>query len=123
MIAMSGQSIETWLQQPWPPTVIGVGGCDANDRPFFHLLAGDRTLHVSDDCWRVLNEAIAQLDAHGFNETEALWVFETAVMWIARRPDSAWVGIFTPPGLPPSITDIIKTRLRDFVQSGPVTSL
>lgn len=121
MTATPASSLDSWLAQPWPPTVMGVGGCDAHDRPFFKLASADATLRVPDECWQTLNEAIAQLVAHGCSESESVWVFETTTIWVARRSDGAWVGVLTPRGLPDSTIETIKARLHGF--SDTVTSL
>jgi hypothetical protein len=78
------------------------------------MISTDRALQVPADCWQTLNEAIAQFVAHGCGETESLWVFETALLWIVRRSDGAWVGVFTPRGLPESTIEMIQARLRSF---------
>src|SRR5688572_4045400 len=114
MTAAPSFRLDTWLAEPWPPTVIGVGGCDAHDKSFFKPLSADPALRVPDECWQTLNEAIAQLVAHGCSETESVWVFETAMLWVVRRSDGAWVGVLTPRGLPETTVEMIKARLGSF---------
>ncbi len=116
MTTVTTESFDTWLHRPWPAGVLAVGGCDANDVSFFHALGADGTPRLPDTFWQTLNEALAQLAAHGCAESESLWRFETALLWIARRADGAWAGVITVCELPESTLIEIDASLSEFAR-------
>ncbi len=108
-----------WLARPWPGGLLFVGGCDANGAPFSQALTQDRAMQVGQSSWGTLNEAVAQLAAYGCESGNSVWVFESAVMWIARRTDGAWTGVFAPRELPDAIKSATKERLAEFASPAP----
>ena len=65
----------------------------------------------------MINEAVVQLDAYGFNNRNLAWVFETVILWTAVRADGAWAGVLAPREITVSKRDAIKSRLADFADS------
>jgi hypothetical protein len=74
-------------------------------------------MQVNQKSWSTLNEAVAQLAAYGCESANSVWVFESAVMWVARRADGAWAGVFAPRKLPEGIRSAAKLRLAEFVSA------
>ena len=64
-----------------------------------------------------LNEAVAQLDAHGCESRRTIWTFDSAVLWMARGPEGVWVGVFAPRELPEGVQSALKARLDDFLSA------
>jgi hypothetical protein len=116
MTAELTPTLDTWLNQPWPVSILAVAGRDAHDTPFLHHPTPNVALSIRPECWQTMNEALAQLAAHGCGESESLWVFETALLWIARRTDGGWAGVVTPRELSESTIAALKTRLAQFVE-------
>ena len=104
-----------WLKRPWPGGLIFVGGYSADGTPFGQPLTQDSAVQVNQQSWVTLNEAVAQLAAYGCETTNSVWVFESALMWVARRADGAWAGVFAPRELPEGIKSAAKSRLAEFV--------
>src|SRR5215204_1547287 len=116
MTAELTQTLETWLRQPWPVSILSVAGRDAHEKPFLHQPTPNVALSIRAECWETMNEALAQLAAHGCGESESTWVFETALLWIARRADGGWVGVITPRELSETAMTTLKSRLAEFVE-------
>ncbi len=106
-----------WLKRPWPGGLLFVGGCSADGTPFGQALTQDSAMQVNQKSWVTLNEAVAQLAAYGCESANSVWVFESAVMWVARRGDGAWAGVFAPRELPEGIKSAAKSRLAEFVSA------
>ena len=107
-----------WLKRPWPGGLFFVGGCTADGIPFVQALTQDGAVQVNQKSWQTLNEAVAQLAAYGCESASSTWFFESAVLWVARRTDGAWAGVFAPLELPDGIKSAAKSRLAEFI-SGP----
>jgi len=116
MIATPTQDLDKWVQQAWPTGVLAIGGCDAQNLPFCRALSPDGTPHISEECWQILDEAVAQLAAHDCGETRSLWVFDEGLLWVVRRPDGLWAGVFTLRDLPESITETLNSRIVEFYE-------
>ena len=117
MTTHDNESLETWLNRPWPGGLIAVGGYGASGSPFFRHLAQDNAAQVGDECWVTLNEAVAQLAAHGCGSGNSVWVFESATIWVARRPDGAWVGVLAAREMSQGVLSAMKSRLAEFISS------
>jgi len=117
MITHDAQVVDAWLDQSWPGGLIAAGGCDAEGKPFFRALDENASAEIKEECWATLNEAVAQLAAYDCGEGRTNWVFETAILWLAHRPDGAWAGIITPRELAQSIQVAVKSRLSAFVSA------
>jgi hypothetical protein len=117
MTGYDTEVVSIWLSQDWPAGAAMVGGCDSEGQPFCRQLEGNSASPSSDDCWRTLNEAIAQLTAYDCGGERAKWVFETAIIFTARRSDGAWAGIVTPRELPQTLQNTIDSRLEQFVSA------
>jgi hypothetical protein len=115
MTTQDTECLETWLSRPWPGGLIAAGGYGADGSPFYRRLAQDSASHVSDECWVTLNEAVAQLDAHGCGSGNSVWVFESGTIWIARRSDGAWVGVLAPREVSEGVRSATKSRLAEFI--------
>jgi len=117
MTAQTTGWLSAWLSRPWPGGLFFVGGCGADGVPFSQALTQDSAVQVNQQSWVTLNEAVAQLAAYGCENANSVWTFETAVMWVARRSDGAWAGVFAPRELPEGIKSAAKSRLVEFVSA------
>jgi hypothetical protein len=106
--------LDGWLSRPWPVGLILVAGCGSDGTPFCHALAEHTAAQVDHECWPTLNEAIAQLDAYGCSSHNSVWVFETAILCVARAPDGGWAGVLAPRGLSENLEREMKARLAEF---------
>jgi len=105
---------ERWLGETWPAGALHVGGCDSQGKLFSRSLVESGPTHISNEAWSTLNEAVAQLDAHGCGNGRSIWVFEQAMLWVARRPDGAWAGIFAASTLSDVTRSALEARLEEF---------
>ena len=106
---------ERWLGESWPAGALHVGGADAEGQLFSRALAENDASHISSEAWTTLNEAVAQLEAHGFAPGgRSVWAFEQATLWVARRPDGAWAGVFASSTLSDVSRATIEARLQEF---------
>jgi len=117
MTAYDAEVVSIWLNQEWPAGILMVGGCDADGKTFCRRLGENSAVSASDECWQTLNEAIAQLAAYDCGGERTKWIFETAIIFAARRSDGAWAGIMTPRELPQSLQSNVNSRLAEFVSA------
>jgi hypothetical protein len=102
-----------WLDEPWPDGPSLVGGCDANGQTFTRVLGVGAQLEG--EAWESMSGAVAQLAAYGCGNGRSSWIFDTVIMWVARRVDGAWAGVFAPRDASEATRAAIKSRLASFL--------
>ena len=117
MTAHDIEVVEAWVGQSWPSGVIAVGGCDAEGKAFYRAVQPGTDTCLDDQHWLTMNEAIAQLSAYDCGKGRTQWIFETAIIFAARRSDGAWAGIVSARELPQALVATVQERLEQFVSA------
>lgn len=119
MTTSTGISFERWLEQSWPAGAVFAGGCDSAGAVYSRCVAEGEPAHISNEAWETLNEAVAQLVAHECGDGRSAWVFEMALLWIARREDGSWAGVFAATPMSEATRSGIEARLDEFLGKAP----
>jgi hypothetical protein len=117
MTAHDIEVVSVWVGQNWPSGIIAVGGCDPEGKTFCRAVQEGSDACLDDQHWLTLNEAIAQLAAYDCGTGRMRWIFESTIIFAARRSDGAWAGIVTPRELPQTLVAAVEERLEQFISA------
>src|SRR3954469_17848366 len=108
------QALTEWVDSVLPPgSALGVGGQLNDGTGFQRGSAAAYTACGSDKVWTAIGPVAQLVGATGGSPT-SMWVFETALLWLACRSDGAWLGIFTSRDLDADARNSVKSLLETF---------
>ncbi|HMJ88557.1 MAG TPA: hypothetical protein VK530_02010 [Candidatus Acidoferrum sp.] len=116
MNSSANQFLLSWVEGTFSlGEVLVVGGILADGSPFRHGATTEFVACMEDAWWISLAEALDRLTANDCDAPRSMWVFEKALLWIAKRVDGAWIGVFTPREISDADREALHSRLVEFI--------
>jgi hypothetical protein len=113
--ASAGTDWRAWAEQRLAGEgVLAVGGGASAADVFVAHVAPEFVLALNKEIWRTVGQTLERLQEVNAPSDLGLWTFEESLLWTARRPDGAWLAVFTVPRPSDEIAALIDSGLTEF---------
>ena len=110
------QSLLSWVEGTFSiGEALVVGGVLPDGSPFHHGATAEFAACMDPAWWVSMTDTLNELTANNSDAPRSMWVFEHALLWIAKREDGAWLGVFMPREISESDRAALQARLAQFI--------